>query len=55
MLLLDTHLLLWAAFEPAKLSPKAVKTLRSRDIPLAFSIQPGQPLGAGHQDIAGPA
>lgn len=38
MLLLDTHLLLWAAFEPAKLSAKAVKTLRSRDIPLAFSL-----------------
>ena len=38
MLLLDTHLLLWAAFEPARLSPKATKTLQSRDIPLAFSL-----------------
>lgn len=38
MLLLDTHLLLWAAFEPARLSPKATKALQSRDIPLAFSL-----------------
>ena len=38
MLLLDTHLLLWAAFEPARLSPKAVETLQSREIPLAFSL-----------------
>ena len=38
MLLLDTQLLLWAAFEPAKLSPKATKTLQSRAIPLAFSL-----------------
>lgn len=38
MLLLDTHLLLWAAFEPSRLSPKATKALRSRGIPLAFSL-----------------
>ncbi len=37
-LLLDTHLLLWAAFEPARLSSKATKTLQSRDVPLAFSL-----------------
>ncbi len=38
MLLLDTHLLLWSAFEPARLSAKAAKTLQSREIPLAFSL-----------------
>jgi PIN domain nuclease of toxin-antitoxin system len=38
MLLVDTHLLLWAAFEPDRLSAKAVKTLQSRDTPLAFSL-----------------
>ncbi len=38
MLLLDTHLLLWAAFEPGRLSAKAAKTLQSRDTPLAFSL-----------------
>ena len=38
MLLLDTHLLLWAAFEPARLSSKATKTLQSRETPLAFSL-----------------
>ena len=38
MHLLDTHLVLWAAFEPAKLSAKASKLLRSRDAPLAFSL-----------------
>ncbi len=37
-LLLDTHLLLWAAFEPARLSPKASKALQSREVPLAFSL-----------------
>jgi PIN domain nuclease of toxin-antitoxin system len=37
MLLLDTHLLLWAAFDPARLSVKATKVLRSRETPLAFS------------------
>ena len=37
MQLLDTHLLLWAAFEPARLSPKATAALQSRDISLAFS------------------
>ena len=38
MQLLDTQLLLWAAFEPARLSPKAVEVLQSRDLPLAFSL-----------------
>jgi PIN domain nuclease of toxin-antitoxin system len=38
MILLDSHLLLWAAFEPARLSPKAAKLLRSRETPLAFSL-----------------
>jgi PIN domain nuclease of toxin-antitoxin system len=37
MLLLDTHLILWAAFEPGRLSVKASRQLRSRDVPLAFS------------------
>lgn len=38
MFLLDTHLVLWAAFEPERLSAKAVKVLRSREPPLAFSL-----------------
>lgn len=38
MFLLDTHLLLWMAFEPARLSAKATKTLQSRETPLAFSL-----------------
>ena len=38
MLLVDTHLLLWAAFEPARLSAKAAKTLQSRETPLLFSL-----------------
>ena len=38
MILVDTHLLLWAAFEPDRLSTKAVKTLQSREFPLAFSL-----------------
>ena len=38
MLLLDTHLLLWAAFSPEKLSPEACEILRSRQTPLAFSL-----------------
>lgn len=38
MQLLDTNLLLWAAFEPARLSPKAAAALRSRETPLAFSL-----------------
>ena len=38
MLLLDTHLLLWAAFDPDRLSPKARQTLQSRQTPLAFSL-----------------
>ena len=38
MLLVDTHLLLWAAFEPDRLSAKAAKTLQSRETPLLFSL-----------------
>jgi len=38
MYLLDTHLVLWAAFEPERLSAKASKLLRSREVPLAFSL-----------------
>ena len=38
MYLLDTHLVLWAAFDPERLSGKATKLLRSRETPLAFSL-----------------
>lgn len=38
MLLLDTPLLLRAAFDPARLSPKARRLLTRRDQPLAFSL-----------------
>ena len=38
MFLLDTHLVLWAAFEPERLSKRATKLLRSREDPLAFSM-----------------
>jgi PIN domain nuclease of toxin-antitoxin system len=38
MVLLDTHLVLWAAYEPGRLSAKATKLLRSREAPLAFSL-----------------
>jgi len=38
MLLLDTHLILWAAFAPERLSTKAAKQLRSRETPLVFSL-----------------
>lgn len=38
MLLLDTHLVLWAAFAPERLSTKAKRLLRSRETPLAFSV-----------------
>ena len=37
-LLLDTHLLLWAAFEPDRLSPTACLMLQSRAAPLHFSL-----------------
>jgi PIN domain nuclease of toxin-antitoxin system len=36
--LLDTHLVLWAAFEPDRLSTKARTLLRSRKVPMAFSL-----------------
>lgn len=38
MFLVDTHLLLWAAFEPSRLSSKATKALQSREVPLMFSL-----------------
>lgn len=38
MPLLDTRLILWAAFQPERLSVKAAKLLRSRETPLAFSL-----------------
>jgi PIN domain nuclease of toxin-antitoxin system len=38
MWLLDTQLVLWAAFEPDRLSARATKILRSRDDPLALSL-----------------
>jgi PIN domain nuclease of toxin-antitoxin system len=37
MFLLDTHLVLWAAFQPDRLSAKALLLLSSREVPLAFS------------------
>jgi PIN domain nuclease of toxin-antitoxin system len=36
--LVDTHLILWASFQPERLSAKASKLLRSRESPLAFSL-----------------
>jgi PIN domain nuclease of toxin-antitoxin system len=36
--LLDTHLMLWAAFEPNKLSAAAKKLLQARDQQLLFSL-----------------
>ena len=38
MLLLDTQLILWAAFAPERLSTKAAKQLCSRETPLVFSL-----------------
>lgn len=38
MILVDTHLLLWAAFEPDRLSTQAAKILQSRESPLVFSL-----------------
>lgn len=38
MFLLDTHLVLWAALEPQRLSPKAQRLLRSRANDFAFSL-----------------
>lgn len=38
MLLLDTHLILWAAFEPDRLSVRARRQLKSREAALAFSL-----------------
>lgn len=38
VLLLDTRLVLWAAFDPDRLSAKAARRLRSRRVPLAFSL-----------------
>lgn len=36
--LLDTHLVLWASFEPQRLSSKARKLLESRKESIAFSL-----------------
>ena len=36
-MLLDTQMLLWAAFQPARLSAKAVKLISARDTPMSFS------------------
>ena len=38
MLLLDTHLVLWSALDPGRLSAKARRILQSRESPLAFSL-----------------
>lgn len=38
MLLLDTHLVLWTALEPGRLSAKAARLIRNRDTELAFSV-----------------
>ena len=38
MLQLDTHLVLWSAFAPGRLSAKATRLLQSRESPLAFSL-----------------
>ena len=38
MFVLDTQLLLWAAFEPKRLSAKAAALLASRNSSLAFSL-----------------
>lgn len=37
MFLLDTHLVLWVALDPARLSTRAARLIRSRDNELAFS------------------
>jgi len=36
--LADTHLLVWAAYGDSRLSPRAAKVLRSRDLPVFFSL-----------------
>lgn len=38
MYLLDTHLVLWAAFEPRRLSRRVTQLLRRRDTQVAFSL-----------------
>jgi PIN domain nuclease of toxin-antitoxin system len=38
VILVDTQLLLWAAFEPDRLSTQAAKILQSRESPLVFSL-----------------
>ena len=38
MVLLDTHLLLWAALQPERLPAAAMKLLRSRDSAVAYSL-----------------
>lgn len=36
--LLDTHLLLWAALHPERLSPEAAETIADRRQPVAYSV-----------------
>lgn len=36
--LLDTHLVLWASFEPDRLTPRARKLLENRNESIAFSL-----------------
>lgn len=38
MLLLDTHLLLWTALTPERLSPRATHLISQRASPMAFSV-----------------
>lgn len=38
MYLLDTHLLLWAALQPERLSQRAAELIGDRSSPLAFSV-----------------
>lgn len=38
MWLLDTHLVLWVAFAPERLSPAARKVIEPRSTPVAFSV-----------------
>ena len=38
MFLLDTHLVLWSALEPHRLSTKARRLIQDRESPVAFSL-----------------
>ncbi len=37
-LLLDTHILVWAAYDPTRLSPRATRLIEARSSPLVFSL-----------------